>query len=163
MQKLAQSTLVLFVFDVATASPKEVLADLRNFQIEKANTIVVGNKTDLVSEADKAAYEAIENLIWTSANDQESMTALKAKLSEQVEMKALNQNQLLVSNARHYEAFLKSDESLETVANGLAQGISGDLLATDIRQALHHLGTITGEITTDDLLGSIFSRFCIGK
>ena len=69
----------------------------------------------------------------------------------------------VVTNLRHYESLYNAQKSLEDVVNGISEGISGDLLAMDIRQALHYLGEITGEITTDDLLGNIFSKFCIGK
>ena len=68
-----------------------------------------------------------------------------------------------MTNSRHYEALYKADEALNKVLEGLTGGITGDFIAMDIRQALHHLGEITGEIYTDDLLDSIFGRFCIGK
>ena len=69
----------------------------------------------------------------------------------------------IVTNSRHYDALNKSNEALQAVLTGLQGGITGDFIAMDIRQALNNLGTITGEIHTDDLLESIFSRFCIGK
>jgi tRNA modification GTPase len=69
----------------------------------------------------------------------------------------------VITNARHYEALLKVRENMEAVSRGLADGITGDFLAMDIRAAIHWLGEITGEISTDDLLGNIFGRFCIGK
>jgi tRNA modification GTPase len=69
----------------------------------------------------------------------------------------------IVTNMRHYEGLLQTRNSLQDVLNGLALGVTGDFLAQDIRHSLHHLGTITGEITTDDLLANIFSKFCIGK
>jgi tRNA modification GTPase len=73
----------------------------------------------------------------------------------------LEQN--VVTNVRHLDALQRADQSLVAVLDGLATGISGDLVALDIRQALYHLGTITGSISTEDLLDSIFTRFCIGK
>ena len=72
-------------------------------------------------------------------------------------------DQTIVSNTRHYDALHKSNESLSAVLNGLTSGVTVDFVAMDIRQALHFLGEITGEIHTDDLLESIFTRFCIGK
>ena len=72
-------------------------------------------------------------------------------------------DQTVISNNRHYEALSNANESLSSVMNGLNSGLSGDLVAIDIRKTLQHLGEITGEIHTDDLLESIFSRFCIGK
>jgi tRNA modification GTPase len=69
----------------------------------------------------------------------------------------------LITNLRHYEALGATDAALEQVEKALRQGLTGDLLATDIREALFHLGSITGEITVEEVLGSIFTRFCIGK
>ena len=77
--------------------------------------------------------------------------------------KLRNFEDTVVTNTRHYEALSRANESLEKVLQGLDSNITGDFLAMDIRQALHHLGEITGEITTDDLLDNIFSKFCIGK
>jgi len=76
---------------------------------------------------------------------------------------SLSLDDTIVSNARHYEALCKADESLRDVLSGLDQGVTNDFVAMDIRQALHYLGEITGEISTDDLLGNIFANFCIGK
>jgi len=73
------------------------------------------------------------------------------------------QNETIVSSARHYEALLKTSETLEKAQIGLEDSTSADFIAMDIRQAMYHLGTITGDISTDDLLGNIFSKFCIGK
>ena len=76
---------------------------------------------------------------------------------------ALSNQQTVVSNSRHFEALNKAFTALNEVQKGMDQNISSDLMAIDIRQALFHLGEITGEITTDDLLGNIFTNFCIGK
>ena len=76
---------------------------------------------------------------------------------------ALRNNETIITNTRHYDALLKAFEEIKKVQFGLDTGLSGDLLAIDIRQALYHFGEITGEITNDDLLGNIFANFCIGK
>ena len=76
---------------------------------------------------------------------------------------ALRNNDTIVTNSRHYDALLKAFEEIQKVKEGLESGLSGDLLAIDIRQALYYFGEITGEITNDDLLGNIFANFCIGK
>jgi tRNA modification GTPase len=76
---------------------------------------------------------------------------------------ALRNNETIVTNSRHYDALIKAFEEIQKVQYGLETGLSGDLLAIDIRQALYHFGEITGEITNDDLLGNIFANFCIGK
>ena len=88
---------------------------------------------------------------------------MKDKLYEMVNLGDFKTGNTVVTNARHYESLQNTLGALNDVLTGVDNGISGDFLAMDLRQALHHLGTITGEITTDDLLGNIFSKFCIGK
>lgn len=88
---------------------------------------------------------------------------LKEKLIGFVNTGALRNNETIVTNSRHYDALLKALEEIKKVKSGLDTELSGDLLAIDIRQALYYFGEITGEITSDDLLGNIFANFCIGK
>ncbi len=88
---------------------------------------------------------------------------LKEKLLNAVLEGNLNAESTIVANARHYEALLKASESLRAALHGLDTGVTGDFVAMDIRREITYLGEITGEIGTEDLLDSIFSRFCIGK
>ena len=85
------------------------------------------------------------------------------KVIEITNSKNAQEQQVVVTNIRHYEALTKANEAINQVTNALEMGIPGDLVAVDIRQSLHFLGEITGEISTDELLGNIFSKFCIGK
>lgn len=94
--------------------------------------------------------------------DTKSLGALKSVLSEELNSKPSAGN-TIVSNSRHFELLNHALKSIVLVQEGLEAKISGDLLAIDLRETIHHLGEITGEITTDDLLGNIFSSFCIGK
>ncbi len=88
---------------------------------------------------------------------------LKNKLYEAVLSQQVAAGDTIVANSRHYEALGKASESLDAALQGMDHGVTGDFLAMDIRRALSYLGEITGEITTEDLLGNIFGRFCIGK
>ena len=88
---------------------------------------------------------------------------IKNKLTSLVDLGQLNTGDIIISNARHYNSLKDANLSLDSVLNAMQIGMPGDLLAIDIRAALHSLGEITGEITTDDLLGNIFGKFCIGK
>ena len=88
---------------------------------------------------------------------------LKSKLLSLVQTGKLRNNDTIITNARHYDALSEALKSIQNVQAGLDTGLSGDLMAIDIREALHHFGRITGEISTDDLLGNIFANFCIGK
>jgi tRNA modification GTPase len=104
-----------------------------------------------------------DNWVPISAINIMNIEYLKEKLYEAVIGQKISAGDTVVSNARHYEALGKASEALEAALQGLDQGVTGDFLAMDIRRALTYLGEITGEITTEDLLGNIFGRFCIGK
>ena len=134
--------------------------------------ILILNKLDLLSrwEDAQAGLDALVNQTdWVnsglliSALQGQNIDALKKEIYRQAEINQESGNQAIVSNVRHLEALRSAKENLEAVLNGLQIGISGDFLAMDVRHSLHHLGEITGEITTDDLLGNIFGKFCIGK
>ena len=111
----------------------------------------------------KANFGDIENLLFISAKQKENIQDLKTLLTDKVKKGILSNDDVIVSNSRHFEALINALSHVVKVQEGLGIGISGDLLAMDIRQSLYHLGEITGEITTDDLLDSIFRDFCIGK
>jgi tRNA modification GTPase len=122
--------------------------------------LFVINKIDRVN---KEINSYGENSIQISAKNKIHIDELKQMVYNASGVHQINENQTVVSNIRHLEALKNSFESLNRVKDGLQAGISGDLVALDIRQCLYYLGLITGEISTDDLLSSIFSRFCIGK
>jgi tRNA modification GTPase len=111
----------------------------------------------LFNRDDKMEYQLL------SAKTGAGIEELKTKLLEDVNAGVLRNNETIVTNSRHYDALLKALEEIKKVQLGMQEGLSGDLLAIDIRQALYHFGEITGEITNDDLLGNIFANFCIGK
>ena len=122
--------------------------------------LVVGNKIDLLNEEPNFGNREI---IYISSKDESNIEALKQKLVGTVLEGKTELDTSILTNARHVEALQKANKALDDVLQGIEQQASGELLALDIRQALHALGEITGEITTDDLLGNIFSKFCIGK
>ena len=103
------------------------------------------------------------SLISASALNKMNISYLKEKLHEAVISQKINLESTIVTNARHFEALQKAYESLDDVLKGMDSGITSDFIAMDIRRSLQFLGEITGEISTDDLLGNIFSNFCIGK
>jgi tRNA modification GTPase len=98
-----------------------------------------------------------------SAKTGAGVEVLKSKLLSLVQTGKLRNNDTIITNARHYDALGEALKSIQNVQAGLDGGLSSDLMAIDIREALHHFGRITGEISTDDLLGNIFANFCIGK
>ncbi|MCD8173517.1 MAG: tRNA uridine-5-carboxymethylaminomethyl(34) synthesis GTPase MnmE [Alistipes sp.] len=120
---------------------------------------------DEVLDRVNRAVEAVtvDKILLLSAKEGMGLDGLVEAISGTVDRDRIFAGATVVTNARHYEALLRSGQALERVRYGLETDVPSDLLAGDIRDALHHLGTITGEITNDEILGSIFSNFCIGK
>ncbi len=177
LEQVAKSAILIYVYDQTTLSPLEAQADLQKLATADMNIIVVANKADLHSqnqapsslEENDTLEKVTQNLttpyttLSLSAKDKTQIDQLKQLLFDLVASGQLQQDSSIVSNSRHYEALQSALQSLDAVLEGLEIGISNDFLAMDIRHALNYLGEITGEISTDDLLGNIFSSFCIGK
>ncbi len=167
-KKIAQSQVVLQLFDGSKIS-EETYSEIKN-QIEKKisqypdkQQLVVVNKMDTSNlKTIKKCFEQYDYLT-ISAKTGEGVEVLKKQLLGLVQMGKLHNNDTIITNARHYDALRQALDNIQKVQHGLQTGLSGDLLAIDIREALHHFGRITGEISTDDLLGNIFANFCIGK
>lgn len=167
-EKIDSASIVLLLVDASSISSNQLIKDVNNIKkrIEGKNKrlIVVANKIDKGDlKTIEAKFTDIENVIYTSAKALQNIEKIKDQLYNFVKNGALQNTDAIVTNARHYEALSKANEALIKVLGGLDVNITGDFLAMDIRQALHQLGEITGEITTDDLLDNIFSKFCIGK
>lgn len=167
MEKIGQSSLLVYVFDAQQMPPEEVKKDLESLHAEHLHMIVVANKADLKTDIKFSdyAYKNLEesNFIILSAKQQTNISDLKQELFAAVTDAKISMDNTIVTNTRHLEALQKSHESLSDVLHGMDIQITSDFIAMDIRRALAFLGEITGEISTDDLLGNIFGRFCIGK
>ena len=124
--------------------------------------ILVGNKMDKATPELLQALDGID-IVLLSALNKENLDTLKTCILKAVMLDTVHQDQTLITSVRHHQSLQETDKALGDVLAGISQGVSNDLLALDIRNALHHLGEITGEITTEDLLANIFSKFCIGK
>ena len=167
-EKITQSQVVLYLLDstkVTTDTIQIFNSEIRKIQEQYPDKqlIVVANKMD---EADQEYIETsfvYPHTLFTSAKSGLGIDTLKAKLLEFVNTGALRNNDTIITNSRHYDSLLKALAEVQKVQQGMDANLSGDLLAIDIRQALYHFGEITGEITSDDLLGNIFANFCIGK
>ncbi|MCL4160452.1 UNVERIFIED_CONTAM: hypothetical protein GTU68_030346, partial [Idotea baltica] len=167
-EKMDQAQVVVYLFDA-----EKFKTDSNKFivEIEKIKNkyplkplLIIANKLDKLSNLEvEDLKSSIDNLHLLSAKSGLGVEELKEKLLGFVNTGALRNNETIVTNSRHYDALLKAFEEVTKVKHGLDSGLSGDLLAIDIRQALYHFGEITGEITSDDLLGNIFANFCIGK
>ncbi len=168
-EKMEQAQVVIYLVDSSqlTANSLQVLkteiGKIKNKYPQKP-LIIVANKVDKLSHNQIANLTSeIENIHLLSAKTGLGIETLQNKLLEFVNTGALRNNDTIVTNTRHYDALLKALEEIQKVQYGLDTGLSGDLMAIDIRQALYHFGEITGEISSDDLLGNIFANFCIGK
>lgn len=164
IEKVNFSAVYIYLFDGSETSLEEVKKDLSELPDSIAR-VVVTNKSDLMSEGliDQFKNKLEDEVLFISAKNKDSIDLLQNKLLDVIDANQLNNNQTIVTNARHFEALSRAEEDLVKVDQGLQSGVSGDFVAMDIRQALHHLGSITGEVSTDDLLGNIFANFCIGK
>ena len=168
IEKIGKSTMLLYVVDVISTSPEEVKNDIEALKLQSSKLIIVLNKMDLnpYTKSEEFHIEGMitkDNIITTSALNKMNIEYLKEKLYNTIIEDPSHLDVTIVCNSRHYEALYNAQIALNDVLSGLSENIPGDLLAVDIRRALHSLGEITGEISTDDLLESIFSRFCIGK
>jgi len=160
--RMKKASLIIYLFDLAQATPEEIHADEDMLASLGIPFIKVGNKVD---KADQKTLQALrqDEFVFISASNKTNIQQLKDRILSHFHVKAIKTGDVMVTNLRHYQNLLQTHESLDRVMHGMDNNITGDFLAMDIRQALHYLGEITGVITTDDLLDNIFSRFCIGK
>lgn len=167
--KISKAAIVVYIFDVINDSPENVKQDIELIQKKTSSInvpiIIVGNKIDVATlDSIKEKFKLDVAPVYISAKNSINIEELKNKLISFIDTGILKSEQTIVSNARHLEALNKSLQALDMVLVGLDNHITGDLLALDIRKAFQHLGEITGSIDVDkDILGTIFSKFCIGK
>lgn len=170
-EKIDQAQVVVYLFDAESIFAQKTSLDTITIEIEKIKNkypqkplVVIANKIDAISEKELQELAAgIEDIKLISAKTKKGVEDLKITLTNFVNTGALRNDETIVTNTRHYDSLLKALEEVSKVKDGLDTGLSGDLMAIDIRQALYYFGEITGEITNDDLLGNIFANFCIGK
>ncbi len=160
--RMKKASLILYLFDLSAASLPEIKEELEGVELLGIPTIKVGNKIDRAAPELITALQS-EGFVFISAANKTNIQQLKDKLLSFFQVNTVKSGDVLVTSLRHYQNLLQTHESLDRVLTGMNDGITGDFLAMDIRQSLHFLGEITGEITTDDLLDNIFSKFCIGK
>ena len=156
--KALQSKIILFLIDTTQNIENQIkeLKKIKETQSEKI--LVVNNKTDL----NPSMYNKEESISICAKNGK-GIENLKERLIEFVNTTSISDNESIVTNLRHFEELQLTLQEIENIIKGIEEGVSGDFLSINIRQALFHLGSITGEVTTDTLLGNIFGKFCIGK
>ena len=158
-QKIKQSSLMVYIYDISKMTLEEVKKDIDIISENDTPVLIVANKTDIKEFAEHVP----ESHIRVSAKNNENIEKLKKDIFDSVIKNKIDTSATIITNERHHNLLIKALNSLQNVKEGLASGIPGDLIAMDIRQANVFLGEITGTISTDDLLGNIFGKFCIGK
>lgn len=168
-QKIEQAAIVLWVVDANSSDALiGALSKVILPRTEGKELFLLLNKCDVLSEKELTAkldfLDALDvECLAISAKEQTNIDRLEELLLKISGVQSLNESDIVVTNIRHYEALSHAYEAILRVQEGLQNNISGDFLSQDIREAIHYIGEIVGEITTDEVLGSIFSRFCIGK
>ena len=165
---IEKAAIVIRVVDIQEALAidlKEMMeSEKTDESLQDKHFVLVINKSDILTDesSNKIVDESIKDCIFISAKEKKNIEVLTRNLVDHVKAGRQIDNTLL-TNARHYEAFLHILEAVKAVRAGIDSSLPGDLLMVDVRQALYYLGLITGQVTSDELLGNIFSRFCIGK
>lgn len=160
-EKILGADIVIAMFDVNDNSEAQVASWQKEVAADKL--VLVGNKKDLLKDHAILKNEELKEVVFISAKQKENIKALENILFQRAVGDSLHKEGTIVTNARHVASLKKLALALNDIETGLQLNITGDLLALDIRQALHYLGTITGQITNEDQLDFIFSKFCIGK
>jgi len=163
MEKMLIADLVLYLFDVNSESQAELETALQQVRGQNKNYIAVGNKVDLLGEEKAQQKFSGDAVLFIAAKSNRHVNVLKERLADKVVQGTIHSENTIVTNARHFTALQEVEKSLNDIHAGLENKLSSDLLALDIRMCLHYLGEITGEITNEDRLDYIFSKFCIGK
>jgi len=183
-EKIKQAKLIIYLVD-PEQEVDEIVEQIKYLESLGIPFLTVVNKEDLVTsefeeQLSVISYhpiaiglsvasdlgnrqQATDNILYISAKNKTGIEELKSEILRKVNLHSINTDDVLVSNIRHLEALQKTEESLHRVLQNIDQPITSDFLASDIKQALYYLGEITGQVTTDDLLETIFSKFCIGK
>jgi tRNA modification GTPase len=163
LEKMKQANLVLYLFDAAD-DVSELQSRVADMQRQGMNYLLVANKIDRTGEsAAREKFTGFEKIIFISAKEGLHTEALKERMTDAVLRGKIQTENTIVTNTRHYHALKEAAASLEEIQAGLDSNLESDLLALDIRRCLHYLGEITGQVTNEDMLDYIFSKFCIGK
>ena len=163
-EKMRSADIVLYLFDALEERSEDVKEMELNLEKIAKSWLMVGNKIDTPDQAAIAKKKVeLKEGLFISAKEQLNLAALKEMLTNKVIGGSINTENTIVTNARHLQSLQRVSENILSIQDGMKNHIPGDLLAIDIRQCLYHLGEITGQITNDDQLDFIFSKFCIGK
>jgi len=160
--KMKDAAVIIYLIDMIHDSVYDLETQINYLKELEVPYLLIGNKLDKAHPELQKALEQ-EKALFISASQKHNLENLKEALKELVSLDAFKSGNTIVTNLRHYEGLMSTNQALDQVLEGIDNEVTNDFVAMDIRNALHHLGELTGEITTEDLLDNIFSKFCIGK
>lgn len=160
---MKKADIIVYLFDTVDGLPADVTAQKEELETEGIKYLLVGNKVDAMGVAVAKEKFADSDILFISAKEKDNVQQLLKSLYNIVVEGEIKQEGTVITNARHHHALQQVLSSLTDIRNGMDNNIPGDLIALDIRRCLHYLGEITGEVSTEDKLDYIFSKFCIGK
>ncbi len=163
LKQIDNASLILYIIDLNNTDSKSLNSNINSKFLKNKNVIYVGNKADLKIEKDVVNHFKKNNFLMISANNSIELIKLKDKIDLFITKNLVNEESSIMINERHFSSLSNVNESIINVKKNLNNKSNTDLLALDIKYALNHLGEITGEVTNDEILGNIFSKFCIGK
>jgi tRNA modification GTPase len=164
LEKMKSADVVLYIFDVNKITAAELKAITDTLQQNNNTLLLVGNKADIVTSNEiKDKFSGSHHIHFISAKNKTGIDELKDAIFRSTVNELPSSESVIVTNARHQQALQEVERSLNDIEMGLNNAIPGDLLALDIRRCLHYISEITGDISNEDVLDFIFSKFCIGK
>ena len=163
LKKSKDASIILYIIDLNDTNLDSVESELKTKYLNNKNVIIVGNKSDLKVDDEVINYFSSKNHFIMSGINEKDIHKLNDVINNFISKNLIREDSSIMINERHYSCLNKVKESIENVKKNIANKSNTDLLAMDIKYALNHLGEITGEITNDEILGNIFSKFCIGK
>ena len=163
LKQIDNASLILYIIDLNNTDSKSLNSEINSKFLKNKNVIYVGNKADLKIEKYVINHFKKNNFLMISANNSIELIKLKDKIDLFITKNLVNEESSIMINERHFSSLTNVNESINNVKKNLNNKSNTDLLALDIKYALNHLGEITGEVTNDEILGNIFSKFCIGK
>lgn len=163
LNQIEKAALILYVFDLNKTNVDSLERELNNDLFNKKHIIYIGNKGDLKVSKEVDLYFSNKKLKKISANNNNDINKLKNHINNYITKNLVSSDSSIMINERHYASLTNVNKSINNVKKNLKNKSNIDLLALDIKYALNHLGEITGEISNEEILGNIFSKFCIGK
>ncbi len=163
LKKTKEASIILYIIDLNVSSIKSIKSELESKFLKNKNVLIIGNKGDLKIKDDVKTYFKNKKHLIISGIKEKDILKLKKLIENYINLNLIREESSIMINERHYQLLKKVKNSLINVKNNIKNKSNTDLLAMDVKYALNYLGEITGEITNDEILGNIFSRFCIGK